>query len=444
MADLRPKVNIIIDTNLIFYKFAYVNAYKHSNYLSKPSHRTQLVKDITRSIAAAINNYRGYIDRVIFVADSSKQKSWRKDIPVEEEFYKSTRNKDYPFDIVAFKNTLHNYIKLLREIGIYTYQYDRMEGDDLMFIISNILFHNGLSSILMTGDVDMYQLVKRDTDGRFIYLFNLDMDKKFHIVPDEINYVHSDMSDPFNGAFNFGAPENVNTIKYNNIQDICYTDYRIFDPQAVIMGKVLAGDKSDNVPSSYYYMKGVDLKKDKLGTLTSFTEKRANEVFAKYYTIIKTDGTTPEGNIGQAYVKTFPNDDKTEPMTMIDKVRLDSKFRIELANHMIDAVKTKPQIKAQGDAPNDPSVIDKICLNMLRNVKFMYLHHSSYTDDIFTGKEDKKMYQEVKLSIGKDLSNKEFLLTHISMFEDGWKDDLFVGTDIDTQEDEITMDFRSF
>ena len=54
---MRPKINIIIDTNLVFYKFAYVNAYRTKNYLTQASHKRQFIKDITNSIKQSVNNY---------------------------------------------------------------------------------------------------------------------------------------------------------------------------------------------------------------------------------------------------------------------------------------------------------------------------------------------------------------------------------------------------
>ena len=392
---MRPKVNIIIDTNLIFYKFAYVNAYKTNNYLSKPNHRSQLIKDITKSIQSPINNYTGYIDRVIFVADCNG-KSWRKDIPVEEEFYKTTRKKEYPFDIAVFKNLLNNYIKMLREFGIYAYMFNRMEGDDLIFLISSIFYHNGLSSVILTSDEDMRQLVKFG-DGVFITVFDYDYNKKWHYVNQEIQYMKADDGDEFNGVFNVGDSGNVAINDYNNILDIVYRDYKTICPNEILFKKILSGDTSDNVPSSYIYPKG------QKNTPTNFTEKRATDLMPKY---------SPDAGF-------------------VNRLLKDEAFRLKLAEDIMNEVKTK----AQKELPNDPETIKKVSNNLLRNTNFIYLHPSSYS-------KEKELYQHVKQQIGKDLSNKQFLMNHRQLFADGWPDDIFSGTDFDYREDEITMDFR--
>jgi len=393
---MRPKVNIIVDTNLIFYKFAYVNAYKTNNYLSKQSHRSQFIKDVTRSIQTTVNLYSGYIDRVIFVADCNT-KSWRKDIPVEEDFYKTTRKKDYPFDIGIFKNLLNNYIRMLREFGVYAYMFDRMEGDDLLFLISSILYHNGLSSVILTSDEDMRQLIKFD-DGKFITVFDYDYEKKYNYVDREIQYMKAQEDDEYDGVFNIGSSGNVSRNNFNHILDIVYRDYRIVSPSEILFKKILAGDTSDNVPSSYIYPKGQAEK------LTNFTEKRAIDLMVKY---------SPD--------KGF-----------VDKLRTNTEFRLGLAEDMINEVKTK----AQKTQPNDPELVRKVGDNLLRNTKFIYLHHSSYS-------EEQDLYNTVKQKIGKDLSNKEFLMNHTRIFADGWPDDLLAGTDFDTRDDEMTMDFRN-
>lgn len=401
-----PKVNIIIDTNLIFYKFAFVNGYKNSNYLSKPHHRSGLVKDVIRSISMAINNYSGFIDRIIFVADSNT-KSWRKDIPIdEEEFYKSTRSKDYPFDIVAFKNTLNGFMRLMREEGIYTYQYDRLEGDDLLFMVSNILFHNGLSSIIFTADIDMYQLIRQDPSGKFIYLFNYDVDKKYHVVPSDPIYLTPNNTQEFNGIFSMNSPENTNISNWNTLQDIVYQVHRVINPYHILAEKIMAGDKSDNVPTSYIYPKGKNM------TLTRFTEKRAKDIIAR-----------AENGGSDAFEKDF-----------VKNLRGDIEFRNMIAETIIDEVKTKAQLKEK----TDPDIIAKVGSNLLRNITFVHLSHKSYSD---AGFQD--LYKDTKLKIAKDISNKEFFLNHRELVRDGWNDNILRGTDYDISDtDEFAIDFR--
>lgn len=391
-----PKINIVVDTNLIFYKFAYVNAYKTANYLSRDSHKSQFIKDITKSIQATVNMYRGYIDRVIFVADLGK--SWRKDIPVEEDFYKTTRNKDYPFDIGIFKSVLYNYMTMLREYGFYTYMYNRLEGDDLLFMISSILYHNGMSSVLLTSDEDARTLVKSDPNGKFITVFDYDYDKKFHYIDENLNYLPAKDDDEFNGAFDMSSPDNVARNKYNNLIDIIRQNHRIVHPHEILFRKIVAGDKSDNVPTSYMYPKGAEQK------MTKFTEKRAIDIMPKY-------------NIDKNFV---------------NKLKNDTEFRLMLANDIITEVK----VKADKASVNSHELINKVANNLLRNIKFVYLHNSSYADEL-------ELYTDVKNKIGKDLSNRQFLLNHANMMYDGWSDDLLSGTGYDSREDAITMDFRN-
>jgi 5'-3' exonuclease len=427
---MRPKVNFIIDTNLMFYKFAYVHAYKNTNYLSKPSHRAQLVRDVTKNIEQQVNNFAGHVDRVIFVADC-KDKNWRKDIEVEDEFYKSERNKDYPFDIKAFQNTLNGYIRLLREVGIYTYQYSRMEGDDLMFMISNILFHNGLSSIIATSDVDMHQLIRRDPSGKFIYVYDPDAQKRCFYVPEPQEYIQPSNSDAYNGIFSISSPETIAYADYNHIQDIIYRESKIIDPHAILFIKILSGDKSDSVPSSYVYLKGVNEKKGKTGTPTNFTDKRAADLLQKYQAadLILTDQTHPE-NTQQVYKESqlmYPGAD------FVKRLRTDLEYAQTIAKDMIEEVR----VKADKGKPYDSDVVAKIVVNLIRNCQFIHLGKDSYEGEML------EKYKEVKLHIGKDLSNKEFLMQHMAMFSDGWPKDIFSGTDFDIQEDEnITIDFR--
>ena len=396
---MKSKVNIIIDTNHLFYKFTFAKAYKIHNFLSKHEHARELIQDVVESIKHTINQYKDDLDRVIFVADGNN--SWRHDIS-EEKFYKATRDKkEYPFNFAVFNQTLTNFTTLLHEIGFYVFKKDRVEGDDWIAILSTIFYENGMSSIIMTSDEDARQK-NMFGDGKFICVYDYDRNKRIHYVNSEnVPYVNHNLNEEFAGIFEMNDEKNMESNRYNMLLDKIWQTSQIIDPNKILFNKILSGDTSDNIPTCYHYKKFK--KSDKL---VGITENTASKLYDK----------------------------------LSENNKLDSKFFQFIFKDESDRKKFCVDIMKElgiGSPNNDE--ISVFSDNMFRNMSFIFLNSVVYKTLI------PELYNELKLDIQKHISNVSFYKLHTQLIKNGFPNNILKNTDYNKQPSgEIYIDFRNY
>lgn len=382
------KVNVIIDLNLLFHRWVHYLSAKNPNFLSDGKDKLKLVKGVHSSLNADVNRYKHYVDRVILTVDS-KFDSWRKFAVIKEKqsFYKEKREKDYDFDYKVFLDTMNAYCKIMSEKGIYVIDVDNAEGDDLCYAISNVLYQQGHSSIIITSDSDIRQLIKSDK-SKFVFIFDSFMDKKIHYVDRYIelgeNTVISTsetVSDEFNGIFD--EPAAKETFNADQILNDIYDQSKIVDPNLVKFCKMLAGDKGDNVPSVYY--------KPRKNDSISFTNLRAEAVYFKISEKTKIDS--------QYFLNMYT----------------DEKMRRELASKVLEEAKSL-EINKIGD----------IADNIKRNILFTLLD-----DSVYEAKFKERLYTK----INEVLSDEEFLINHKNVISEGYNFSLLTGTELETSSD---------
>lgn len=399
-------VNVIIDLNQYFYRWVHYLLARNKNrvFLEQEGDDIELIQGIHSSIQGDLFRYKNHLDRLFLCADSPKY-SWRKYIKVEgEKFYKSVK-KEYKFDHKKLIRILQEYCDILKKKGIYIMSFDHAEGDDMIYFLSDTLYEQGDSSVIISSDSDLKQLIKSE-DDKFIYIFDSDRNKRKHFVDKYISKTYKDAiasetvvvdsmdnEEDYGGIFDHPLDEmqsEIADVILNNIYDVS----DVIDPCKVILVKMLAGDKNDGVPACYQYY----LTKNSAKTV-SFTELRANSIWEKY---------AKEENYDYQYFVDLFND---------------VKLRRRMACKVLSEVKSE-----------DLDKIDVVTENIKRNLKFIFLHEMVYHQE---------HKENLLVKMNKILDDEDFVIKHKKLMGNGFGNTLLEGTPYEFSNDESSRYYDS-
>ena len=254
-------VDLLIDGNYILSKLVFT---LHKNNL--------LFGALHQALDNTIKNYRKwYPFSNIYLVSDSKEKSWRKQIITE---YKSTRKKDSDIDwgfvydtYVEFKEEMKKSIKVLEAPHI--------EGDDWISFLVEKSNREERSTIIVSNDYDIKQVVKFNLDPLYINIMTNEMyNKQKLFLPQNYQlFLNKVNSLPNNDIFNLN--DNTEFISFiSNFIDK-YEVNEINSTESLII-KIISGDVSDNIDSVWSQVKG--------GKKRGIGSKGAKSIYDTYIT----------------------------------------------------------------------------------------------------------------------------------------------------------------
>jgi len=233
-------LNLIVDGNYILSRLVFT---LHKNNL--------LFGALYNALDNSIKSYkRLYPFANVYMVSDSKEKSWRKDYIGE---YKGTRKKDSDIDwnfvyetYNEFKSSLNGNVKVLEAPNV--------EGDDWIAFLVNESNKKGISTLIISNDYDIKQLVNYSLNPLYINMMSNQMLNKEKIfLPNNyqtfLNYVDRlpnddifNMNDnkEFMGLIN-GFVQKYEIIEINSIESLFV--------------KIISGDTSDNISSAWSQVK---------------------------------------------------------------------------------------------------------------------------------------------------------------------------------------------
>ena len=221
-------------------------------------------KKMMVDFCSVIKNVSPIVNDIIFVKDSH---SWRKELLLEHE-YKGNRKKSQDnIDMLGFGEAVNNFTETLVNFGIKVSFADGSEGDDLIYAWSNYLFDSGKSSLILSTDKDLNQLVKCVNDVHVIQYSPVS--NKLY-VSEESNYIIKNISEHkevqmenlFDELFTISI-ENDPFEKFVN-----GTDVEVVRPEEIRFIKIIGGDVSDNIYPVYFKQGNGTTKSKGLGPKT--------------------------------------------------------------------------------------------------------------------------------------------------------------------------------
>ena len=227
-------VDLLIDGNYILSKLVFT---LHKNNL--------LFGALHKSLENTISNYRKWYPFAnIYLVSDSKEKSWRKQYT---SAYKATRKKDTDIDW-NFVYETYGEFKHGIAAGCKVLEAPHVEGDDWLSFLVEIANKEGRSTIIVSNDYDIKQIVGYSIDPLYINIMSNEMHSReklflpnnYQIFLDVVSKLPSDDIFNLNDNTEFLALMKRFMDKYE-INEI--------NPIESLMIKIISGDQSDNISS---------------------------------------------------------------------------------------------------------------------------------------------------------------------------------------------------
>jgi 5'-3' exonuclease len=232
--------DLIIDGNYILSRLVFT---LHKNNL--------LYGALHKSLENAINNYRKWYPFAnVYLVSDSKEKSWRKKIT---KAYKSTRKKDNDIDWTFVYSTYDDFKKSIGEV-VTILEAPHVEGDDWISFLSEKSNTEGRSTIIVSNDHDIKQIVNWNLNPLFINIMTNEMyNKEKLFMPKNYQiFISNVKSLPNNDIFNLNDNSD-----FLILLDKFLSKYEIveIDPMESLVIKIISGDQSDNISSVWSQVK---------------------------------------------------------------------------------------------------------------------------------------------------------------------------------------------
>lgn len=372
------KVNIIIDCNLLFNRFAFYLSNNKGYYLDKKHQQQELVKYVHRNIEFFLNGLdKKSINSIHLAFDHGK--SWRTELFPKETDYKFGRDKD-SFDYKIFTNIIDEYAMIAEKVGLYVHKTGKLEADDSIGFITKYYKNHNQSTIIISSDSDLRQLVFSDKD-KFCCIYDSDYQKQLYYIDNKANFeiqetIIEDSNDDFSDFFDEnGISSMAEAITYD-VRKCILSKYEEIDPLKGLMVKIFSGDKTDNIPSTF-------IKVSDKGTAISFGKSNAENLYNQLLSL-------------------------NEIPTIFQLYTTESKRR-NIAGKILALAKSK-----------DLTQIDIIEKNIIRNIYLIYLDSDFQKEFNLQDKYD---------IIENKLNDKEFYDNHKNLLNDKFSKELLRNTD---------------
>ena len=221
-------------------------------------------KKMMIDFCSVVKNVSPIVNDIVFIKDSH---SWRKDLLLEHE-YKGNRKKNQDdIDMVGFGEAVNNFTDTLINFGIKVSKAERTEGDDLIYAWSNHLFNSGKSSLILSTDKDLNQLIKCVNDIHIIQYSPVS--NKLYVSKESNDIIKSiskrkevQMENLFDELFTISIENDPfeKFVRGTVIEEVY--------PEEIRFLKIIGGDVSDNIYPVYFKRGDGTVKSKGLGPKT--------------------------------------------------------------------------------------------------------------------------------------------------------------------------------
>lgn len=253
--------DLIIDGNYILSRLVFT---LHKNNI--------LYGALQTSLENAISKYRKWYPFAnVYLVSDSKEKSWRKKFIKE---YKATRKKDSEIDWGFVYKTYGEFKDSIGE-GYRIMEAPHIEGDDWIAYLVHKANNEGRSTIIVSNDYDIKQIVTYNIDPLCINIMTNEMynkeklflPKNYQIFINKVNNLPNDNIFELN-----------DNSEFLSLMDRFLTKYEVQEINAMesLMIKIISGDKSDNIDSVWSQTKN--------GKKRGIGSKGAQGIYEQYLT----------------------------------------------------------------------------------------------------------------------------------------------------------------
>ena len=267
------KLNYVIDASGIFYRSLFTIGNYGTDKGQKLLDNKKSQGIFMRKLATDFSSLVRAIDepgRVIVCLDSS---SWRKSIIIDEGDYKGDREEKKDESTInwkAFYELCDNFAKILGQKGYLISRIPGAEADDLLYFWSEKLNGMGENVLLITGDRDMLQILKKNANNTWTITLDPVLNRKKISMTQETLDMKGTASDTSTAdIFNPSSWSSASDVldKLINTHEI-----NIVIPQRISTMKVILGDGGDSVPSCITWLDKKDPTKTRTMTESNYSK----------------------------------------------------------------------------------------------------------------------------------------------------------------------------
>lgn len=327
-------------------------------------------KKLMLDFCSVIKQLNPIINDVVFIKDSH---SWRKDLLLQQE-YKGNRKKiQDDIDKNGFITVTNNFIDTLDKMGVKVSWAERSEGDDLIYAWSDYLFNEGKSSLILSTDRDLNQLVKCVNDVHIIQYSPVNNKLWVSEYSEKEIKKLSNRQVTQENLFNEYFTISIENDPFERFVET--TSVEVVDPEKIRFMKIIGGDTSDNITSVYY----------KPGTETTRSKGLGPKTVEKIYDQFKE-------KLGCEFDYHIYNQEDTIKM---------------LSNIIYDVAKIN----------DDDFTRRMLCENIKTNASLVSLTNESIPEDVINNMNDNISIENVKNPAILSKITKEYIFTK-SRFKD--------------------------
>lgn len=225
--------NLIVDGNYILNKNVFA---LHKNNI--------LYGNLHKSLEHTVRQYRSWFPFTnVWLVSDSKAKSWRKKIYPD---YKAGRKKDMEIDWDFAFTAYGEFKQNLQGAGVRVLEADHIEGDDWISFLINESNKEGVSTITVSNDHDIKQLLSWQLDPLIMNIMTNEMYNKEKVfMPKNYQIFLNNVSKLDTGDI-FNLNDNVSFLHLiDKFMNKC--EINEVDSIESLVVKLISGDKSDNI-----------------------------------------------------------------------------------------------------------------------------------------------------------------------------------------------------
>ena len=244
------RFTLIIDGHNFFFRCLW-NIFRQggkTKVLSTKKDMDAYEKKLMLEFCSVTKQLNSIVNDVVFIEDSH---SWRKDLLLQREYKGNRKRMQDDIDKKGFDTVIANFTETLKSMGVKVSQAERSEGDDLIYAWSEHLFEEGKSSLILSTDRDLNQLVKCVNDVHIIQYGPLNnklwVSEASNRIIEKLNEKHDITQENLFDEIFVVSIENDPFIRF-----VENTTVEVVDPEKVRFSKIIGGDTSDNIYPVYY------------------------------------------------------------------------------------------------------------------------------------------------------------------------------------------------
>ena len=243
------RFTLIIDGHNFFFRSLWSTFRQGSKtkLLSNQKDMDTYEKKLMVDFCSVIKQLNPIINDVVFIKDSH---SWRKDLLLQQEYKGNRKKVQEDIDKNGFNTVINNFSDTLNSLGIKVSQAERSEGDDLIYAWSEYLFNEGKSSLILSTDRDLNQLVKCVNDVHIIQYGPVNNKLWVSEASDREMKRLSNRQVTQENLFNEYFTISIENDPFERFVE--GVNVEVVDPEKVRFMKIVGGDTSDNIYPVYY------------------------------------------------------------------------------------------------------------------------------------------------------------------------------------------------